>query len=270
VNDVVGHVSPSKTTIVTFAALCAAKLTINGPEAADNRQVIDFIDVRFHAAPGSWHELTSFYGDLLGLEAAEVAQEALRFRVGGRNLTFARAVGSAEPFYHFALLVPGNRFEEAFRWMNDRLQLLPDPDSGDTVFDFRNWDAKASYCVDPAGNIVEFIAHRGVAENLSRGPFGSGELAGFSEVGLVVDEKLGVAQTLATEVGLHTWDGELNDPRRLAFVGERAHTLILCPVGREWLPTDRPAEMHPVEVVVQGVRKGESRLPGAPHRIVGS
>ncbi|MDQ4027088.1 MAG: hypothetical protein M3214_03440 [Actinomycetota bacterium] len=154
--------------------------------------------------------------------------------------------------------------------MNDRLQLLPDPDSGDTVFDFRNWDAQASYCVDPAGNIVEFIAHRGVAENVSRGAFGSGELAGFSEVGLVVDDKLGVAQTLANEVGLHTWDGELNDPRRLAFAGERARTLILCPVGRGWLPTDRPAEMHPVEVVVQGVRRGESRFPRAPHRIVGS
>jgi hypothetical protein len=232
--------------------------------------VIDFVDVCFQASSGSWHELTSFYGDRLGLEAAEVKRDSLRFHVGGRNLTFARATGSAEPFNHFALLVPGNRFEEASRWMDDRLQLLPDPESGDILFDFRNWDAQASYCLDPAGNIVEFIAHRGVAENASRGPFGPDELAGFSEVGLVVNDKLETAQTLASEVGLHIWDGDLYDPRRLVFVGERARTLILCPVGRGWLPTDRPAEMHPVEVVVKGSRTGGSLLPGSPHRIVGS
>lgn len=232
--------------------------------------MIDFIDVRFQASAASWHDLTSFYGDLLGLEVAEVAEESLRFGVGGRTLRFARAAGGAEPFYHFALLVPGNRFEEASTWMDDRLQLLSDPESGDTLFGFPNWNAQASYCLDPAGNIVEFIAHRGVAENDSRGPFEPGELAGFSEVGLVVNDKLEVVQTLGSEVGLHIWDGEPYDPRRLVFVGERARTLILCPVGRGWLPTNRRAEMHPVEVVVQGTRKGESRLPGSPHRIVGS
>lgn len=28
-----------------------------------------------------------------------------------------------------------------------------------TLFDFNNWDALACYCLDPAGNILELIAH---------------------------------------------------------------------------------------------------------------
>jgi hypothetical protein len=272
VKDAVRHVGPSRTTIVIATVQSAAGVTITDGVMSGRIivGVIDFLEVRFKARVGLWAELTSFYGDRLGLQAAEVADDALRFRIGGRTLAFAPASGSGEPFYHFALLVPGDRFEDASRWMDDRLQLLPNPESGDTLFPFPAWDALASYCLDPAGNIVEFIAHRGVAENDVRGPFRPRELAGFSEVGLVVDEKREVAHALAMEAGLYVWDGELDDPRRLVFAGERARTLILCPVGRGWLPTDRPAEMHPVEVVVQGARGGESRLPGSPHRIIGT
>lgn len=232
--------------------------------------MIDFVSVRFDASARLWQALAVFYGDQLGLEAAEGPQELLAFQIGSARLTFAPAVGDAQPFHHFALLAPGDRFEPAYEWLGARAQLLPDPESGDTVFDFRNWNARACYCLDPAGNIVELIAHRGVAENVSRGPFAPSELAGFSEVGLVVPDKRAAAQALASEMDLQVWDGEADDPRRLAFVGERAHTLILCPVGRGWLPTNRRAEMHPVEVVARGARAGESRLPGTPHRIVGT
>ena len=45
---------------------------------------------------------------------------------------------------------------------------LPDPETGEEVFDFTNWDAKAVYFHDPAGSIVELIAHRGVGEAARR------------------------------------------------------------------------------------------------------
>jgi hypothetical protein len=242
---------------------------IHNKPTEDAHRVIDFIDVLFHASRASSQSLASFYGDRLGLEAAEEPDERLAFQVGSARLTFAPAAETAEPFYHFALLVPGNRFDRAYEWLGARTRLLPDPESGDTVFDFDNWDAKASYCLDPAGNIVELIAHHGIDENVSRGPFDPRELVGFSEVGLVVEDKHEVARTLACERELHVWDGEVADPGRLAFIGERARTLILCPAGRGWLPTSRRAEVHPVEVVVQGARAGTSDLRGTPHRIVG-
>jgi hypothetical protein len=51
--------------------------------------------------------------------------------------------------------------------------------------------------------------------------------------------------------GLALWSGSLESG--LAFVGERARTLILAPEGRPWLPTGRPAEAHDLEVVLTGL-----------------
>jgi hypothetical protein len=51
------------------------------------------------------------------------------------------------------------------------------------------------------------------------------------------------------------------------FVGRRAHTLVLAQTGRGWLPTDRPAEPHPVEVTLSGVGRGEVDLPGTAAKV---
>lgn len=168
-----------------------------------------------------------------------------------------------DPFYHFALLVPGDRFDAAFSWAQTRYELLPDPDTGELVFDFSFWEALACYFHDPAGNIVELIAHRGMGERGTTGAFSGDELLGFSELGLVGDVRA-TAEELA-ELGLEVWSGTLDEPGRLAFVGEKARTLILCPEGRGWLPTGRPAEPHPAEVVLSGPRAAAVSTGG--HRI---
>jgi hypothetical protein len=233
---------------------------------------MDFKDVTLEAPLGAGDELRTFYGDRLQLEAEDRGGglDLVAVRVGRAILRFSQADPDAAPFYHFALLVPGNRFDEAKRWLEGRVQLLPDPHTGDLVFDFDNWTALACYCLDPVGNIVELIAHRGISETKIQQPFRGRDLVGFSELGLVVPDKAASAVELERERGLHVWDGEVNHPQRLAFVGERGRTLILSPIGREWLPTDRPAEMHPLRVVVEGAYRGETELSGTPHCIVGT
>ena len=103
--------------------------------------------------------------------------------------------GEGEPFYHFAFLVPGNRFAAALEWIGGRAGLLPDRETGEVVFDFENWDAYGCYFHDPAGNIVELVAHRGIDESDATGPFAGTELLGFSELGLVGD-RAGMAGVL--------------------------------------------------------------------------
>jgi hypothetical protein len=187
-----------------------------------------FVDVTL-AAP---LDLRDFYGGELGLpldgDAILVGETRLRFRVED---------GGA--FYHFALLVPGDRFEALLAWAQERVELLGG------VFDFENWNAHAVYFHDPAGNIVELIAHHGLEESGREGAFAATELLGFSELGVVGDRP---SLLLELEgLGLHLWDGAIEGRDRLAFVGERGRTFILAPIGRGWLPTDRPAEPHPVE-----------------------
>jgi catechol 2,3-dioxygenase-like lactoylglutathione lyase family enzyme len=180
-------------------------------------------------------DLRGFYGGDLGLPV-----EGEEIVVGETRLRFALEAGGA--FYHFALLVPGDRFDAALDWAQERVELLGD------VFEFENWDAKAVYFHDPAGNIVELIAHRGLEENGRSGPFVAEELVGFSELGIVGDPPSLLSQLEAQ--GLELWSGTVDEPDRLAFVGEKGRTLILAPPGRGWLPTDRPAEPHPVEYVL--------------------
>lgn len=163
------------------------------------------------------------------------------------------------PFYHFALLAPADRLEALLDWARERVDLLPNRKTSETVFDFTNWDAKAFYFHDPAGNIVELIAHRGIGETNATGAFTPRELLGISEVGLVGDPPA-LAATLGRDLGLELWDGTVAEEGRLAFVGEKARTLILCRAGRPWLPTGRPAEAHPVEVVLSGRPEGEVPL----------
>jgi hypothetical protein len=167
------------------------------------------------------------------------------------ELVFSPADGA--PFYHFAFLVPGDRFEAAQAWGAERAELLGDP------FDFAFWDARACYFHDPAGNIVELIAHRGIGEG-SEAP-----VLGISEIGIVTADPPGAVARLQDELGLELWSGEAEG---LAFVGRKAHTLIVSGAGRGWLPTRRPSEPHPVDVTITGAgREGEVVLADCGSRV---
>lgn len=180
--------------------------------------------------------LPTFYGDVLGLpldgEAIRIGETLLRFEPG-----------DDAAFYHFALLVPGDRFDAALAWTRERVELLGD------VFASDDWGSRAVYFHDPAGNIVELIAHHGLDENGREGEFDAGELVGFSELGIVGDKRELLRRLEA--VGLQMWDGTLEAPNLLAFVGENGRTFILASPGRGWMPTGRPAEPHPVAATIE-------------------
>ncbi len=228
-----------------------------------------FLAATFRVPREAAEELASFYTDRLCFETSQRMDGALvGFQVGSTGMRFSEAPSSAAPFYHFAFLAPGDRFDAAYAWLAERTKLLPDPDTGDTVFEFENWDALACYCLDPVGNIVELIAHRGMAESCTEGAFTPGEVVELSEAGLVVPDKRDSVAVLAQLLGLEVFDGDPADPDRLAFVGERGRTMILSHPGRGWLPTGRPAEPHPVELTLEGARPGEATLPGGQHRVI--
>jgi catechol 2,3-dioxygenase-like lactoylglutathione lyase family enzyme len=210
------------------------------------------LSVRLEVSAGAAAATQRFYRVGLGLPAT-----ARGFRAGHTTVELAQA--ASEPFYHFALRVPRNRFAAAREWIGRHAEIL-----GDARFD--NWNAEACYVEDPAGNIVELIAHGGLPEESSdEGPFGGEELLGICELGLVGPDTRAMAGALE-ELGVELWDGSL-ESERLAFMGARDGVFILSPEGRGWMPTERPAEPHPVEATVAGDRAAEVVLPGTRHRI---
>jgi catechol 2,3-dioxygenase-like lactoylglutathione lyase family enzyme len=207
--------------------------------------------------------VAAFYARTLGF-AAKRREARVAVPVGPDALELLATGDGTDPFHHFALLVPGDRFDAARAWLAERTELLARDDGG-TVFAFDFWDARAVYFHDPAGNIVELIAHAGAAESGAAGEFSAAELAGLSEVGIVVDDPAAAVEALERELALELWSG---DARQLAFVGAKAHTLILAPPGRGWLPTGRPSEPHAASVTVSRGAAGAVVLGTAPERSV--
>jgi hypothetical protein len=225
-----------------------------------------FLKVKLDAEEQRAGALRRFYAEELGLQDVRGGAANPVFEVGTTVIEF-RPVGRGRPFYHFALRVPRNRFAAARAWLADRTQLLRDEESGKTTFRFDSWNADACYAHDPCGNIVELIAHHELPEESPEGSaFSADELLGVCELGLVGADTGKMASAL-TNLGIPLWDGTVDEPGRLAFMGDREGVLILSPEGRGWMPTERAAEPHRVEVLVTGERDAEAALPGTPHRI---
>ncbi len=180
-------------------------------------------------------DLRDFYGGELGLpldgDAIVVGETRLRFDVE-----------EAGAFYHFAFLVPGDRFAAALEWARGRVALLGD------VFEFENWDAEAVYFHDPAGSIVELIAHHGLEENGRHGPFAADELVGFSELGIVGDRPR--AAPAARDRGPRALERDRRGAGPARLRRREGPNADPRSTGRGWLPTGRPAEPHPVEYVL--------------------
>lgn len=223
--------------------------------------------VRLAAPETSGEALRRFYGEELGFPVFRATAALHAFGVGDTRLEFSSASGR-NAFYHFAFRVPRNRFAAAREWLARRADLLAPHGSTETTFDFPDWNAEACYAHDPVGNIVELIAHHGLSEEVSdSGPFTAAELLGVCEVGVVGPDTPAMAAALEP-LGIRLWDGTLDAPRRLAFMGAPDGTLILASTGRGWMPTGREAEAWEVEVEVAGVRDAEVTLPGTPHRVL--
>lgn len=203
-------------------------------------------------------------GGALGF-AVEQAEGRIVVPIGEDVLELLGVRDGSHPFHHFALLVPGDCFDAAHAWIGKRTDRLIH--EGDSVVAFDFWDARATYFHDPAGNIVELIAHAGVAKRPGAGAdFSADDLAGFSEVAIVVDRPADAVDALA-RVGLELWSG---DAEQFAFVGEKARTLIISPPQRGWLPTGRPAEAYAATVTVAtgGAGDEEILLASGPERRV--
>ena len=151
---------------------------------------------------------------------------------------------------HFAVNVPPQRFGEAVEWARGQAELIEE----DVPFEM--WRARAAYYFDPAGNLVELIARE-------RAP-GDDLLLEVSEIGLPVEDVGAAVEFLETELDLPHFSG---DRESFSAVGDDRGLLILVPVGRPWLFTDRLSTDAPVRVTIEGGEPREVALPGSSHLV---
>jgi catechol-2,3-dioxygenase len=193
--------------------------------------------------------LRTFYREALELPVAEDDAGRLVIEAGHTRLTFEPAPPGWAGFYHFAFNIPAERFTTAKAWLSERAALRRDQ-AGNDEFDFASWDARALYFDDPAGNIVEFIARRGVNES------GAGLIQCVSEIGLVSDDVPALSGILCEQLGIQAYRGAGSDT--FAAVGDEQGLFICVRRRREWFPdTGRPAVWADVRAqvtIAEGLR----------------
>ncbi|OON69338.1 VOC family protein [Hymenobacter sp. CRA2] len=185
--------------------------------------------------------LHQFYGHVLGLPVRVGPQQILEVTVGYSRLRFHPALPGTAPFYHFAFHIPHNQLDEAYAWCRVRIPLLPFT-HGQPIADFPNWQARAFYFHDPAGNILECIA-RTPLPNASAVPFAATSLLGLSEAGIVTSDVPALTEYLAATHGIPAFHRGPRLPH-FAALGDDDGLLILTAEQRGWLPTGRPAAQH--------------------------
>jgi len=195
--------------------------------------------------------------------AASTAAE-LAFRIGETELVFQAALPGLAPSYHFAFRIPGNQFMQAKRWLAERAELLRQDGQDQFAWDF--WNAMAVYTRDPAGNIVELLGFRGLAE--TEAPFTSASLLGLAELGLPVRDVHAAVAHFEETFAIGLWDRQESAPNQITPLGERGASLIVVSLGRPWFLGGRSRD-YPLEIVLDGVQQGELQLPGQPVHIRG-
>jgi catechol 2,3-dioxygenase-like lactoylglutathione lyase family enzyme len=180
--------------------------------------------------------LRLFYEATLGLTAvADDSRDAFHVQLQTNTLTFERDPDQRGCRYHFAFMIPANRFDDGARWLAERVPLAADA-AGRVRFQTGDWNADNVYFYDAAGNIAELIAHHTLPDTAreTTAPFDAHCLLSVCELGVVVpDTERGAARLMAlTGEGAFHW----SPPTDFAPVGDARGLFIVVSEGREWFP----------------------------------
>lgn len=218
------------------------------PTAADERPGI----LSLHLKTRKLDELRRFYPQVLGLPLIHDDDRSITVQAGSTHITFD-AVEADEPFYHFAFNIPENKLAAAKEWLKPRCPLIKRPDRLD-AYDFSSWNAHAIYFLDPAGNILEFIARHNL-KNACGGDFEAKDILYASEIAIVVDDVEQAAATAAEKLDMKAFKGQPSG--EFGAVGTDHRLLIIVKRGRPWnAGLGKVAQVFDTRAVVRAERAG--------------
>ena len=192
--------------------------------------------------------LFNFYADVLELPVIKEA-DSICVNAGNSKIIFVET-NAADPFYHFAFNIPSNKFEEAFQWAKNKVELLWLDDYKSYIADFVNWHAKSFYFFDPAGNILELIS-RFDLNDLADEPFSGKHIRNVSEIGLVFSAENfnSDVNKLFAQYPLSYFEKQPPLPKFKA-VGNDQGLFIIVPQNRVWFPTKNTiSEIFKMEIL---------------------
>ena len=181
-----------------------------------------------------------FYSEVLELEINDKNPNSVAFIVGQSILRFTEHNDKSRK-YHFAFNIPNNKLEDAIKWISTRSELIKNSEDS-IITRFDNWNAESIYFYDNNKNILEFISRYDL-ENPSNKFFDSKLIQSISEIGVVTDKPLVLAEKLIKEENL---DYFKKGPKREDFtaLGDDNGLIVISNPNRNWYPTNNRAEKH--------------------------
>ena len=219
--------------------------------------------------------MKAFYGKTLDLGIIEDTPGRLTVEAGETRITFVSSselVEGRAPFYHFAFNIPENKIVQALEWQKARTPMLPIPERNRAdgyppeVVDYRHWNAHSIFFLDPAGNVVEYIARHDL-KNADRNPFAWTDIQYASEIALVVDDVDATARTLTDSAGLAAYR---NGSDQFRAMGDEYGLVLVMKRGRVIDFTSNPhnaVRVYQTGVMLRGQKADALQLTGFPYRV---
>lgn len=183
------------------------------------------------------YKTLAFYTDTLGLPVTLVKQ-SVGFDIGRSRLIFKEDPGCSS-IYHFAIEIPHNQLIEAYNWIHSKVEIIPA--GNDAMFsNFVSWNAQSFYFKDLTGNLVELICRYDLP-NISSKEFSSGSFLYISEIGIVTEDVQRMVRQLGDQYGIRPFSKQ-PPLQNFAALGEEEGLLIIVQQGRNWFPTEIPAQ----------------------------
>jgi catechol-2,3-dioxygenase len=134
------------------------------------------------------------------------------------------------------------------------------------VVDYRHWNAHSIFFLDPAGNVLEYIARHDL-KNAADGPFGWTDILYASEIGLVVDDVPRAAEQVASAAALAPYRGASD---LFTAMGDEYGLLLVMKRGRVIDFTSNPhnaVRVYRTGVTLRGAAAATHRLADYPYRL---
>lgn len=191
-------------------------------------------------------EMKDFYSKTLGFELVDNNEMGFKIKAGDSELAFENSHSDKKAFYHFAFNISGDQFKEAKEWAKSKVTLTTEEGKDEIHFSF--WNSDSFYFLDPAGNIVEFIARRAISAR-SESHFSVNNILNISEINVTTNDVLSAGNDLiAFGVPLRGNAPLTNDG--LNFLGDNGAFLLLGPTKRRWIFSNKESEIHTLSIEI--------------------
>ncbi|MFN8285733.1 MAG: hypothetical protein U0V74_03215 [Chitinophagales bacterium] len=186
-------------------------------------------------------EIKNFYRQKLNFNCIDSTTHSAAFQCGASILRFQQSNLAA--YYHFAFNIDPVCFNTAHKWAEENLQLISYEKQN--IVDFPNWNARSFYFLDPAGNILEFIARFDLPSNSAA--FSTSSILGISEIGIVTDPVSAMRHRLQNNFNVQPFFRQ-TPTDEFCPMGDDNGLLIVVTQHRNWFPTTITCMPFPLKI----------------------